>query len=40
VIRIITEAEDMEMKELEMIHNNNIIRGGEFRPSCIPRYTN
>ena len=38
-LRIMTEAEDMEMKELEDLQTN-LTRGGEFSPSsCTPRYS-
>jgi hypothetical protein len=35
--RIITEAEEWEMKDLEAKHPS-LNRGGEFSPSCRPRY--
>jgi hypothetical protein len=35
--RIITEAEKWEMRDLEAKHPS-LMRGGEFNPSCRPRY--
>jgi hypothetical protein len=36
--RIITEAEKWEMRVLEVKHPS-LKRGGEFSPSCRPRYS-